>query len=71
MSELYPHELSLGDVYFTPILAIFVLSFMAALITVVIFNKLKISRLFYAKQYVFLSIMVLYAVLIDSYFIRF
>ena len=71
MKQLYPHELSLGDVYFTPFLAIFVLSFLATLVTVVILNKLKLSRFFYAQEYVFLSILVLYALFIDKYFIRF
>jgi len=71
MNEFYPHELAVGDVYFTPFLAIFVLSFFAAFITTAVLNKFRLSRFFYAQQYVFLSIMVLYAILIDRYFIRF
>ena len=71
MSENYPHELAIGDVYFTPFLAIFLLSFFATLFTVVLLNKLKLARYFYAPQYVFLAIMVLYALLIDRYLIRF
>jgi hypothetical protein len=71
MSNPYPHELAIDDVYFTPFLAIFALSFFATLLTVMLLNKLKLSRYFYAPQYVFLAIMVLYALLIDRYLIRF
>jgi len=71
LTETYPHELSIGDVYFTPFLAIFLLSFFATLVTVIVLNKLKLARYFYAPQYAFLAIMVLYALLIDRYLIRF
>ena len=67
----YPHELQIGDVYFSPWLAVLSLAFVLALITVLILNKLKISRLFYAHSYVFLAIMVLYMILIDRFWIRF
>ena len=67
----FPHELQLGDVYFSPWLPVLGLSFLLALVTVLIMNKLKISRLFYAHSYVFLAIMVLYMILIDRFWIRF
>jgi hypothetical protein len=71
MNNLYPHELAIGDVYFTPLLAVFALSFTATLITTIILNKLKLSRYFFLPEYVFMAIMVLYTLLIDKYFIRF
>jgi len=71
VNKSYPHELAIGDIYFTPFLAVFALSFFATLVTVVILNRFKFSRYFYAPQYVFLAIMVLYALLIDRYIIRF
>jgi len=71
LSENYPHELSIGDVYFTPFLAIFLLSFFVTLLSVIVLNKMKLSRYFYAPQYTFLAMMVLYALLIDRYLIRF
>ena len=71
ISNPYPHELSLGDVYFSPVIAVVLLAFLAAVITVAILNKLKLSRYFYAPSYVFISIVTLYIILIDSFWIKF
>jgi hypothetical protein len=71
MNPPYPHELSIGDVYFSPVLAVIVLAFFASIITVGLLNKLKLSRWFYAPSYVFMAIMLLYMVLIDHYWIKF
>jgi len=65
-----PHELSIGDVYFSPDIPIVVISFFLTGITVLLMNRLKISRWFYAPSYIFLSIWILYILLIDKYFIR-
>ncbi len=71
MTNPFPHELSLGDVYYSPILAVSILSFLAALITVMLLNKLKLSRYLAAPSYVFIAIMALYMVLIDTFWIKF
>ena len=71
MSNTFPHELSIGDVYYSPLLLVTFLAFMAALITVMLLNKLKLTRYFYAPSYVFIAIMALYMVLIDTYWIKF
>ena len=71
MINPYPHELSLGDVYYSPILLVAFLSFLAALITVMVLNKLKLTRYLYAPSYVFIAIIALYMVLIDTYWIKF
>jgi hypothetical protein len=71
MTNPYPHELSFGDVYFSPMLLVIVLSFLAAGITVIVLNKLKLSRFIVAPSYVFIAIMALYMVLIDTFWIRF
>ena len=71
MSNAFPHELSLGDVYFSPLLAVAFFAFFATLFTVMILNKLKLSRYIYAPPYVFLAIMALYVVLIDTFWIKF
>ena len=71
MSNAFPHELSLGDVYFSPILPVIFLSFLAAVVTVIILNKLKLSRFFYAPPYIFIAIMTLYMILIDKFWIKF
>jgi len=71
MINNYPHELSIDDVYFSPILPVVLLSFLAAVVTVLILNKLKVSRYFYAPSYVFIAMMALYMVLIDHFWIKF
>jgi len=71
MHNPYPHELALGDVYYSPLLLVILLSFLAAVVTVFILNKLKLSRFFYAPSYVFVAIMGLYVVLIDTFWIKF
>jgi len=71
MTNNYPHELSAGDVYYSPMLLVVILAFLAAGVTVLILNKLKLSRYFYAPSYVFIAIMVIYMVLIDAFWIKF
>lgn len=71
MTNRYPHELSLGDVYFSPILPVIFFAFLAAVITVFVLNKLKLSRFFYAPPYVFIAMMTLYMILIDKFWIKF
>jgi hypothetical protein len=71
MTNNYPHELSAGDVYYSPMLLVIIFAFLAAGVTVLILNKLKLSRYIYAPSYVFIGIMVLYMVLIDAYWIKF
>ncbi len=66
-----PHELSAGDVYFSPILSVIVLAFFAAALTTLLLNKLKLARYIYAPAYVFLAMMSLYMVLIDKFWIKF
>ena len=71
MSNPFPHELSAGDVYFSPLLLVIILAFIAASITAIILNKLKLSRFIAAPSYVFVALVVLYMVLIDAYWIKF
>jgi len=70
MANSFPHELSIGDVYFSPLLPALFFAFLATLVTVMVMNKLKISRWFFAPAYVFLAIMTLYLVLIDALWIK-
>lgn len=71
MTNNYPHELSVGDVYFSPMLLVIILAFLAAGLTVLVLNKLKVSRFIVAPSYVFIAIMALYMVLIDAFWIKF
>lgn len=71
MSNPFPHELALGDVYFSPMLLVIIVAFLAAGVTALVFNKLKVSRFVAAPSYVFVAMVVLYMVLIDAYWIKF
>ncbi len=71
MLNAFPYELSVGDVYYSPLILVALLSFLAALVTVMVLNKLKLTRYLYAPSYVFIGIVTLYMVLIDTYWIKF
>jgi hypothetical protein len=71
MTNPYPHELSIGDIYYSPLILVALLSFLAALVTVMLLNKLKLTRYLCAPSYVFIAIMALYMVLIDTFWIKF
>jgi hypothetical protein len=71
MANSYPHELSLGDVYFSPLLSVVTLAFLATILTVVVLNRLKISRYLYVPSYVFIAILTMYILLIDHFWIKF
>ncbi|MEA1982360.1 MAG: DUF1656 domain-containing protein [Campylobacterota bacterium] len=66
-----PHELTLGDVYFSPLLPVVIFAFFATVITTIIFNKFRLVRFIYAPPYVFLSIMLIYIIVIDKFWIKF
>jgi len=71
MTNPYPHEMQIGDVYFSPWLPVLLLAFLMTVVTVAILNRLRVARFFYLPQYVFLAIMTLYAILIDQLWIKF
>lgn len=70
MSNAYPHELSLGDVYFSPLLAVISLALLGTWLTVTLLNKLRWSRFITYPSATFLALMVFYALAIDHWFIR-
>ncbi|WP_115060397.1 DUF1656 domain-containing protein [Photobacterium damselae] len=65
-----PHELSMGDIYYSPVLLVAVLSLVATWITVVILNKTRLSRFIAFPSLTFLAIMVFYVVAIDTFYIQ-
>ncbi len=65
-----PHELSMGDIYYSPVLLVAVLSLLATWITVVILNKTRLSRFIAYPSLTFLAIMVFYVVAIDTFYIQ-
>lgn len=68
--EHFAHELALGDVYFSPMLAVFFLAFFAAAVTVVLMNKLRVSQYILYPSLSFLAIMTLYVIAIDHFLIK-
>ncbi|MGR5461814.1 DUF1656 domain-containing protein [Photobacterium damselae] len=65
-----PHELSMGDIYYSPVLLVAVLSLVVTWITVVILNKTRLSRFIAYPSLTFLAIMVFYVVAIDTFYIQ-
>ena len=66
----FPHELALGDVYFSPILAVLVVAFFAAAITTILMNKLRLSQYIIYPSLSFLAIMTLFVIVIDHFLIK-
>lgn len=66
----FAHELALGDVYFSPLLLVIVLAFLAASISAALFNKLRLSQYIIYPPLTFLAIMIIYVVMIDHFLIK-
>jgi ABC-type Na+ efflux pump permease subunit len=70
MRAFSAHELAVGDVYFSPLLLVIILAFVAAALTGVLFNRLRLSQYLIYPPLSFIAIMVIYLVMIDHYFIK-
>jgi len=66
----FPHELAAGDVYFSPLLLVIILAFIAAAFSGVILNKLRLSQFIVYPPLSFIAIMVIFVILIDHYLIK-
>ncbi len=66
----FAHELAAGDVYFSPLLLVIILAFIAASITGTLFNKLRLSQYIIYPSLSFIAIMVIYVIMIDHLFIK-
>jgi len=69
MNEL-PHELALGDVYLSPLLPVFVTALLATWISVKLLNKLRLSRYIMFPSTTFLTLMTLYILLMNTFWIK-
>ncbi|MCB1705002.1 MAG: DUF1656 domain-containing protein [Halioglobus sp.] len=65
-----PHELALGDVYLSPMLPVFSLALLGAWISTIVLNKLRLSRYIMFPSTTFLTLMLLYMLLMNTYWIR-
>ena len=70
MTNNFPHEIMINGVYFSPLLLVFILAFLASLLTGTLLNKLRISQFVMHPPLAFVAMMVVYIVLIDNYFIK-
>tara|TARA_B110000503_G_scaffold92781_1_gene139867 strand:+ start:23983 stop:24195 length:213 start_codon:yes stop_codon:yes gene_type:complete len=68
MNEV-PHELALGDVYLSPLLPVFALALLGAWVSTLILNKLRLSRYIMFPSTTFLTLMLLYILLMNTYWI--
>ena len=64
MSNSFAHELVIGGVYFSPLLLVFILAFLATVLTTVLLNRLKIAAYIFHPPLAFIAIMILYIVVL-------
>ncbi len=67
----YPHELEFFGIYLAPLVVVIIVAFLATLLTAMVANKIGLARYFAAPKYAFLAMVVIYMLLIDSFWIRF
>ena len=64
-----PKEFTIGGVYFPPLLIAAVLGVTAAVLTVMVLNRYRLSKYFFYPPLVFLALMVIYTLLIGTFII--
>jgi len=65
-----PHEFAIGEVYMPPLLVAAFLGLIAAMVTVRLLNRYRLSRYFFYPPLVFLALMIIYTVLIGTFIIK-
>ena len=65
----YPQEFTIGDVYLPPMLVAAILGLAATMITTRLLNRYRLSRYFANPPLAFISILVLYTLLIGTIFV--
>ena len=66
----FPHELAIGDVYLSPLLPVFVIALLGAWLSTLVLNKLRLSRYIVFPSTTFLTLMLLYMLLMNTFWIR-
>ncbi len=67
--QYHPHEVSIGGVYFPPLLLASILGVLLAVLTAFLLNKYRLSRFFYYPPLVFLGLAIIYTGLIGTFLI--
>jgi len=65
-----PHEFAIGEVFMPPLLVASLLGPLAAMVTAHLLNRYRLSRFFFYPPLVFLSLMIIYTVLIGTFIIK-
>ena len=65
--HLIPHELHIGEVFFSPILLDAALGLIAASITAGLLNRFRVSRYFYHPSLVLIALAVIYTGLLSIF----
>ena len=66
-----PHEVSIGGVYFSPLLLASLLGVLATAATVMMLNRYRLSRFFIYPPVMFIAIAILYTGLICALWLHF
>jgi hypothetical protein len=64
-----PKEFAIGGVYFPPLLIAGFLGVLAAMLTVMLLNRHRLSRFFYNPPLIFVALSVIYTGLIGTFLI--
>ncbi len=65
-----PHEFAIGGVFMPPLLVAALLGTVATIITARLLNRYRLSNYFFYPPLVFLALLVIYTVLIGTFFIK-
>ncbi len=65
-----PHEFSISGIYLPPLLIVSILGVFLALITAKLLNRYHLSKYFFYPPLVLLALMIIYTVIIGTFFIR-
>lgn len=66
MSQV-PHEFAIGGVLMPPLLVAALLASIATILTTHLLNRYQLSKYFFCPPVVFLALMIIYTVLIESF----
>jgi hypothetical protein len=64
-----PHEFTIGGVYLPPLLIAGILGVTAAVLTAMLLNRYRLSRYFFYPPLVFVSLAVIYTVIIGTFIV--
>jgi len=64
-----PHEFTIGEVYFPPLLIAGVLGVLATALTAMLLNRYRLSRFFFYPPLVFVALAIIYTGLIGTFII--